>query len=404
MIILTARVRNTIRLKLIGALVIGLALIAGATAVLMHFVHERAIAVAAQHEVAIAAGALARIEALEVGRMSALLEVILADERLAARFAARDRAGLLHLARPIFEVLRAQHGITQWYFHPPNPARDGVFLRVHRPNLHGDAVRRPVVARAIAERRETSGRELGRTAFAMRVVRPWLRGGRLLGFVELGEDIPTFLARVKALTSDEVVMLLAKERLDRNAWGAVAGAGDEWDARPELLAIRTTTGDAGMVGQLGRLSEVPDEPTVLGQVRRAGRSEVRGIFPLRDDYGNKVGAMVVVRDVTALYAGMRELRVRVVVLVVLLAAGLAALLVFLLESLVFERLTRMERALEDLPERLARGDYELSEPGPERDDEIGRFEQFFGRALRQIGSFVADVRRESGSGPRRPGP
>ena len=52
--------------------------------------------------------------------------------------------------------------------------------------------------------------------------------------------------------------------------------------------------------------------------------------------------------------------------------------------------------------RLARGDYELSEPGPERDDEIGRFERIFGRTHRQIGSFVADVRRESG--PRRPGP
>jgi len=399
-------VRNTIRLKLIAALVIGVVVIAGATSVLMHFVHERAIAVAAQHEVATAAAALAAVEALEVDRMSALLEVIAADDALATRFEARDRAGLLDAARPIFDGLTAQHGVTHWYFHPPDPAREGVFLRVHRPELYGDPVRRPIVARAVAERRETSGRELGRTAYAVRVVRPWLRGDRLLGFLELGEDVHTFLARVKAMTGDELGMLLAKERLDRNAWGAVARAADRWDSRPELLAVQTTTGDEAILGAIGRLDEVPDAPTVLGQARRAGRSEVRGAFPLRDFGGAKIGGVVVVRDVTSLYAGVRELRARVVVLVALLAAGLAALLVFLLETLVFERLARMERVLEDLPERLARGDYDVGASGPERDDEIGRFERFFARALRQVGSFVADVRREPSGppGPTRPPP
>ncbi len=398
--------RNTIRLKLIAALVVGVVLIAGATSVLMHFVHERAIAASAQHEIATAAGALASVEALEVDRMSALLEVIAADEALAARFIARDRAGLLDAARPIFESLKAQHGVTHWYFHMPDPARDGVFLRVHRPDLHGDPVRRPIVARAVAERRETSGRELGRTAYAVRVVRPWVRGDRLLGFLELGEDVQTFLARVKAMTGDDLGMLLAKERLDRNAWGTVARAGDRWDSRPDLLAVQTTTGDEAILGAIGRLDEVPDAPTILGQTRRGARSEVRGVFPLRDLGGVKIGAVVVVRDVTALYAGVRELRARVVLLVALLAAGLAALVVFLLETLVFERLARMERVLEDLPERLARGDYDLGAPEPERDDEIGRFERFFGRALRQIGSFVADVRRERAGphGPTRPPP
>src|SRR6266511_2117373 len=326
-----------------------------------------------------------------------------ARARSPARLAARDRAGLLALAAPIFEALQAQHGLTHWYFHLPDPVNDGVFLRVHRPALHGDPVRRPVVRRAVAEGRQASGRELGRTAFAVRVVRPWVAGDRLLGFVELGEDIPTFLRRIKAMTGDELGMLLAKSRLDRDAWSTVTGPQDRWESRPDLVAVETTTGDEALLGTVGRLSDIPDAPTVLGQARHGARSVVRGVFPLRDEEGEKIGAVVVVHDVTALRDGVRELRGRVVMLVGLLAVALGALLVFLLETLVFERLERMSRVLEDLPDRLARGDYTLEEDGPARDDEIGRFERFFRRALREVGSFVSDVRRDrSRPVPRRP--
>lgn len=393
--------RATIRLKLIAALVAGLAAIAAATAVLMKFVHERAIALAAEQVVAAASTALGDLSALEISHMSGLLDALLEDERLADAFEAGDRARLLALASPRFEALRARQGITHWYFHPAHPERDGVFLRVHRPELHGDPVRRELVARAAATLRETSGTELGRTAYAVRVVRPWLRGGRLIGFVELGQDIQAFLARMKAMTHDDYGLLLAKERLDRGAWAAVARGRDRWDDRPELLAVETTTGDEAILGDLGALADVPAAPAVLGQAARGARVVARGVFPLRGD-GATIGAVVVEHDVTPLHAGVREVRGRVIALVALLATGLAALVVFLLETLVLERLQRMTRLLENLPDRLARGEYEV-ELGPARDDEVGRFEAFFARALREVGSFVADERRERRAGARRGG-
>jgi hypothetical protein len=101
----------------------------------------------------------------------------------------------------------------------------------------------------------------------------------------------------------------------------------------------------------------------------------------------------VVHDITPLLTGVDELRVRVVVLVVLLAAALAALVIFLLETLVFERLQRMSAKLEGLPERLARGEYQPAEVTPRSDDELGRVEAFLDRAIAAIGSFVADARR-----------
>ena len=235
-------------------------------------------------------------------------------------------------------------------------------------------------------------------------MRPWLRSGHLLGFVELGVDVPAFLQHIKESSGDELGMLLAKPLLDRHEWGALAGVADRWESRSELVVVETTTGDEKMLGGLDRLADVPERPEVLEQLSLAGRSLVRGVFPLRGEDGAKVGAVVVLHDVTALREGVRELRGRVVVLVAMLAAGLGALLVFLLETLVFERLARMTRVLEELPERLARGEYEIEdgEPGPVREDEIGKFERFFRRALREVGSFVSDVRRERSVRARRP--
>ncbi|HUL59414.1 MAG TPA: cache domain-containing protein [Anaeromyxobacteraceae bacterium] len=388
--------RVTIRLKLIAALLAGLALIAAVTAVLLRFVHERAIEVAAGAEVEEAARLLEQYQARDAERLAAVLDALSADDRYVAAFEARDRAALLAAAEPVFASLRGR-GITHWYFHDPDPPR-GVFLRVHRPELHGDSFPRKLVVRAAATGSETRGSELGRTAYALRVVRPWLRAGRTIGYLELGEDVHTVLARMKESTGDDYGLLLVKERLDRQAWSWALGAGPRWDARPDLLAVQTTTGDEAVLDGLGRLSDVPDAPMLLGRRQAGGRTLVRGLFPLREG-GEKIGAVVVLHDVTALSAGAGEVRGRVLVVVAMLAAGLAALLVFLLEVLVFERLARISRALEDLPQRLARGDWAM-DVAPSSDDEIGRFEAFFRRAIEEIGSFVSDARRDR-SGSRR---
>ncbi len=386
------RVRLTIRLKLIAPLVTGLVLIAVATAVLMRFVHQMAVEQAAQHEVEQAQSALRAQEAAEIDRLSSLLDALASDDSLAAALERRDRAALLAEAGPLLARLREAHGVTHWYFHDPDPAR-GVLLRVHRPDLSGDVVRRETFLRAVETGREASGREFGRTAFAVRVVRPWHRAGRLVGYLELGTDVHTFLGRLKAVTGDDYGMLLDKRELEPAAWAAMTGHPERWDTRPELLAISTTSGDERMFGALGRVEELAPSPRLLDRTQEGGRTLTRGSFPLRGSGGEVIGAVLVVHDITALLTGVDELRVRVVVLVVLLAAALAALVIFLLETLVFERIQRMSTALERLPERLARGEYQPLEATPRSDDELGRFEAFLDRAIASIGSFVADARR-----------
>ncbi len=160
------------------------------------------------------------------------------------------------------------------------------------------------------------------------------------------------------------------------------------------MAVTSTDGSDAMFAGLGRVAQIPEKAALLERVKVGDRLLVRGLFPLRRDDGVVVGAVVVMHDITALMSGVAELRLRVVILVVLLAAALAALVVFLLETLVFDRVERMSRTLEELPDRLARGDLEpQGEPVPREDDELGRVETFLDRAVAAVGSFVAEARR-----------
>ncbi len=388
---------RSIRFKIIVPLVLGLLLIAVAIAVLMRFVHHRGVEQAALHEVKQAASALASIQSSEEDRLSALLDVIERDESLAEAFAQQDRATLLAEAAPLLKRLSEAHGVTHWYFHPADPAA-GVWLRVHQPELAGDVVKRPSFRQAVATGAEARGVDLGRTAYAVRVVRPWRRAGKLLGYVELGSDIQNFLVRLGRLTGNELGMLLDKRRLDRVSWQRLTGNPERWEARAELFEVANTSGSATLLAGLERMEQVPKQPGLLGREVRDGRTWTRGIFPLLDVNGKVVGAVVERHEISPLLAGVDELRLQVVVLVVLLASALAALVIFLLETLVFEPVSRMTEKLEELPERMAKGEWHELEGPPHSDDELGRFEAFLDKALAAVGSFVTDARRS----PTRP--
>jgi hypothetical protein len=387
----------SIRTKLIAALVGGLLAVAICTAYLMRFVHERAVQRASARDLVAEMFAFDRAQAIEEERLAGFIDVITANTELARIFESRDRKALHAATAELYGRLRDLNGVTHWTFHDADPAK-GVFLRMNRPELHGDRVNRPSFLAAVATGREASGRELGQTAYAIRVVRPWRLGDRLIGYLELAIDAHTFLNQFRSVRFEEVGLLLVKARLDRESWGSTKGARG-WNDRPDVVVLGTT-GEESLLRGFARIADLPREPRVLDRVVRRGAVLERGAFPLWARDASLEGVVVIERDVTPLYQGIDDLRNRVVVLVALLALGLAAFIVFIVETLVFERINRMGAVLEALPERLARGDPLTEEIVPRNDDEIGRFERFLARALQAIGSFVSETRRERKEPPR----
>jgi Double sensory domain of two-component sensor kinase len=383
--------RVSIRVKLVFALLAGIVGIAAACAALMLFVYDRAIRAAGEEEIHHAAGAFRHLEASEVRKLGAALEAVGVNEELQRAFAARDRARLLELAEPLFRTLGERYQVTHWDFIAPDRS---CFLRVHAPELYGDFIQRSTLLQAASSRSMVSGKELGKTAFALRAVTPWVVGGRLLGYLEMAEEIDHFLGAIHEQTGDEYGLFVAKSRLDRNDWAAVHhGRMQEWDEHPDLVLVSATALMTAEPDLGPRLKSLPAAGVPLPESASDSRI-IRGVFPVRDASADAVGAVIIRHDLSPLYAGVAALRLQVIALVVLMAAGLAGLVVFMLDALVFDRLKRMARVLEDLPARMQSGELQLGAAAhPGREDEIGRFERLFDRALEAVWRAGLELRR-----------
>jgi hypothetical protein len=372
-----------IRTKLAVA-VLGVAfVVAVGLGLIIRAASEQNIRKNAEAAVAAAAATFAATERAEIDKLSVALHAILADPRFQAALERRDRAALQALAKPLFDDLRAGHGISHWYFHLPDRT---VFLRVHAPELFGDEVKRATMLRAAATGEVATGKELGATAFALRAVAPWSAGGKRIGFVELAEETDGYLHRMKALTSDDYSLFVEKRHLDRAELAAMQkrkGGSDRWDQHPALVLIDSTMDDAHPMAPALPLDALPDGGTYLGEVAVGSRTVAQGVLPVTDATGHRVGALVVHDDITRMHDSMTQARLRVILLVGAIAILAAGLLVVAVNVLVFSRLARMTLTLEEVGARLVGGDYDVARavPPASAQDEIGHFEDFFGRFI-----------------------
>jgi hypothetical protein len=253
----------------------------------------RALAAEGPHADAVHRGAAAfqTLERAEIQKLSQALDALSSDPAILKLFQARKRDALLALAAPKFQRLKARQGITHWYFLEPEPVRT-VFLRVHTPELYGDYVNRDTFSQAIANHRMGYGKELGKTAFALRVVKPIRVDGRIIGYMEIGEEIDDFLARMKKRTGDDFGLLVDKDRVDRKELARVLKE-DRWDERPDVVLVNSTMWNEQMIQLRMPLEKIPADGVVLGEWTDGASRFLGGAFPVHDAAGKTVGALIV---------------------------------------------------------------------------------------------------------------
>jgi PAS domain S-box-containing protein len=126
-------------------------------------------------------------------------------------FARRDRAALIRLLMPVYQILAEQFGVKQFHFHVP-PATS--FLRLHRLHQHGErmAAYRHTINRVEETGKGIAGLEWGDTGFGVRGVAPVYYRDKFIGTFEIGFSVEQpFLESLKARYPMELALLIPTE-------------------------------------------------------------------------------------------------------------------------------------------------------------------------------------------------
>jgi signal transduction histidine kinase len=294
---------------------------------------------ARQHDLASNVRAVERLFRLQIETQAAKLHATLCpisrDVAIKAAFESGSRDLLLTEIAPLFERLRTQHRITHLYLTDPGRR---VVLRAHQPDLHGDVVARATALQAQQTGRETEGIELGPLGtLTLRAVKPWYDGERLLGFLELGEEIGYVAQEIHDTLGIDLLVTVHPEFLsevDRAAGGSNAG-------EPVIV---TRTRQELPPGLAERLRASDHAGTTTQQRNGEVHTLYTAVLPLSDAAGREVGDIVVIRDVTSLQAGLRR-SLMTISAVSLLAGGLVFGLFYVILDRV-EKDYRRQREME----------------------------------------------------------
>lgn len=341
--------------------------------------------------------AFATLEEAATDKLGAALEVLRTRDDLRELYVAGDREELVAFATPLYAALRDEYGVTHWYFIEPGP-ESRVVARIHSPDKYGDVVERMTYREAVESGDMGAGLELGQTAFALRVVMPYLdANGEIIGYMELGQEIHEFLDEMRSGAGGEYAMFVQKTHLDRDAWASTresAGLEDDWDSYGENLLIDSTSASESLERYEGDIEAIPAQGEVLGRVDEGDRTFVRSIFPVRDASGAAMGGVLVLTDITQAKERAEAIRATLLLVAAVVGIGAMVALIVAMNRLVFDRLDAMMAEMRATSVRVAGGDFTVPTWAASRArDEIGEFEGFFRDFLELIVRALDDLSR-----------
>ncbi|MFC5500331.1 ATP-binding protein [Caenimonas terrae] len=288
---------------------------------------------------------LAERTALRLQVMRSVMEPVMGDPRFQAAMRKRDRKALLELSLPLLDGIRARNDISHFYYILPDRT---ALLRVHAPGDDGDKINRFVLQEAQRTGKPFWGNEQGPLgSFTLRLVYPWMVKGELLGYLEMGVEFEHLVEGLRKALKADVFVALDKTNFDGSKWQAVQQHKPDplaWDEFPGVIVLSRTTSviPAPLRAYLAEPAGSHQERNF--EIKWDGRAAQIIAMPFPNLRGQRVGELVVMRDITA----AAQLRSRVVATIVLVDAAIGGSLILLFHVL----LGRVQRDVAARTERL----------------------------------------------------
>jgi methyl-accepting chemotaxis protein len=236
-------------------------------------------------------------------------------DHLLDAFIAKNRDELQKRAKPYFDELKSQFKITHFYFFDP----DGVtFLRVHKPEQFGDKNTRNSFKLASSGNKLATSLDMGKNFFSLRAVRPVTKDGVKVGYWELAQEIDQVLPETKAITGDDVAVLLSDDYIKSK------GTEIKGDRVPGLTLLDSTNRTLAI--------EMAKEFAISADTSRTavqiGERHAVMTFPFKDGAGEVAGVLMFVRDIQATRSDVnRSIARSLAIIAVILLLGGAVVLI-----------------------------------------------------------------------------
>ncbi len=296
-------------------------------------------------------------------KMTGLLEFMAMDDRVVEALVSGNRQQMLDVSMPLFEHLR-ELNITHFYFHSADRVN---LLRVHQPPRFGDVINRTTAIEAVKIGKPFWGAELGPLGnFTLRVVKPIFVQDKLVGLIELGEDVAHLITGMKDFLGVDVVVTIDKQFLKRADWEsgmAMLERQADWDQFPSAV-VNANSIPLSTPEFQGSFIDPSHAESMDHYHQLNGKDYVAAKLPLVDAAQQKVGNLFVLYDVTYLSKETRDATV--------LASVVVASLTLILLFVFYGILRRTEQGIDDSQQQLKHKHDELMKA--QKLARIGRWE------------------------------
>jgi signal transduction histidine kinase len=249
---------------------------------------------------------------------------------------------------------------------------------VHDPERSGDMINRRTLISAQSTGNPASAIEQEANGqSALRVVHPWRRDGRIIGYLELATELDTIAHRIHDVMGVDVMVFVYKRLLSRDLWEhrTAKPHQTDWDHFPTVVLAESTTPEipAAVVEEIVNYR-------IVGQsivAHEAGRHTQIVSLPLNDADGRTLGGIFVLRDVTDIFTQAR----RPIALVSVACALVGAMVL----AFFYVFLGRIERTLDEKNAKLAEANATLEHRVETRTRELEAAQAQLVVAARQAG-------------------